>query len=105
MNRTMNSMIKNFVIGIAVLGLTSKASAAVTLSLEPTPQSIGVGDPASVDLVVTGLSDFSPPSLGAFDIDLTYNSAVVSADSVAFGNFLDLGTFGSVRFSDLTTAG
>jgi hypothetical protein len=58
-----------------------------------------------VDLVISGLGNLSPPSLAGFDFDLSYNPAILSAVSLTFGNFLDLGTLGSLQFSDLSTAG
>ena len=101
----MKNIVKSLIIGLAALALVSNARAQVTLSLVPTPQSIGVGDPASVDLVISGLGNLAAPSLGAFDVDLTYNPVVVSANPLTFGTLLDLGTLGSIQFSDLSTPG
>jgi hypothetical protein len=101
----MKTKLKNLIAGVAVFALTAEAQAVVSLSLEPVIQSIGVGAPASVDIVVSGLGDFASPSLGGFFIDLNYNAAVVSASSLTFGSMLDLGTFGSDRKSDLSVAG
>jgi hypothetical protein len=101
----MKSISKNLIVGLAAIAFTSEARAVVTLSLEPISQSIGVGNPAAVALIISGLDDLASLSLGAFDIDLTYNSAVVTANSLSFGSGLDLGTFGSVRFSNLGTPG
>jgi hypothetical protein len=90
---------------LAALGFASRAQAQIGVSLQPTPQVINVGDPASMDLVVSGLGNLSPPSLGAFDFDLSYNPAILDAVSLTFGTFLDLGTLGSLRSSDLSVAG
>jgi hypothetical protein len=89
---------------IVALGLPSRGAAQISLTLEPSPQSISVGDSASMDLVVSGLGNLSAPSLGGFDFDLTYDSTIISANSLTFGSFLDLG-IGSLQFSDLATAG
>jgi hypothetical protein len=91
--------------GLAALGLASQAAAQINVSFQPTPEIINAGDPASLDLVISGLGNLSSPSLGAFDFDLSYNAAVLSAVSLSFGSFLDLGILGSIQFSDLSTPG
>jgi hypothetical protein len=63
-------------------------AAAVLLSVLPSSQSIGVGEPANVDLVVSGLGDLAAPSLGAFALDLTFAETVLAFDSVMFGTLL-----------------
>ena len=48
----------------------------------------------------------APPSIGAFDLDLAYNSGILSPTGVVFGPFLgDLGLFEAVANSDLSTPG
>lgn len=101
----MKQLLSSLFTGIAALGLASHAVADVSVFFQPNAQTIGVGNPASMDLVVSGLGNLSAPSIGAFDFDLSYNAAIISAVSLTFGNFLDLGGLGSVQFSDLTTAG
>ena len=63
-------------------------AAAVTLSLEPAFQNVEVGGTASVDLNISGLGDFAPASLGAFSLDLGYDSSILGFDSVSFGPYL-----------------
>jgi hypothetical protein len=101
----MKTFLLNLLTGIAAVGIASPALANISLSLEPGPQTINVGDPAVMDLVVSGLGNHASPSLGAFSLDLSYNPAILSAVSLTFGNSLDLGVLGSLRFSDLSTAG
>jgi hypothetical protein len=71
-------------IAILALGLPLRARAQITLTLQPSPQTINVGDPTSMDLVVSGLGNLSSPSLGAFDFDFTYNPTILSAVSLTF---------------------
>src|SRR6185295_6688986 len=100
----MKHLLSNLVASVAALSVTSSAVAAINISLEPTPQTINVGDPATMDLVVSGLGNLSAPSLGAFDFDLSYNPAIISAVSLTFGT--DLGTpLESSRFFTLAPAG
>jgi len=100
----MKQLLSNLVAGVAALSVTSSAVAAISISLEPTPQTINAGAPATMDLVVSGLGNLSTPSLGAFDFDLSYNPAIISAVSLTFGT--DLGTpLESSRFFTLAPAG
>ena len=57
---------------------------ALTLGLDATVS----GSVVSVDVVVSGLGDGVPPSVGAFDITLSYSSDVVQALGVQFGTGL-----------------
>jgi hypothetical protein len=96
---------KTIVSLIALIVAHSSASANIVISLSPASQSIGVGDSASMDIVISGLNAFAAPGVGAFDFDLTYNPSVLSALSVSFGNHLDLGIFGSFQSFDLSSPG
>jgi hypothetical protein len=93
-------------IGTAVwaLGIASRA-AAISISQQPSTQNIGVGGNAAVNIMVSGLGNLASPSVGAFDFHLSYDQTIVSASSVTFGTFLDLGAFGSIRSSDLSIPG
>lgn len=101
----MKTTLPKLLVALAVLLLSLHAKANIIVTLEPTPQTISVGSPVSMDLVISGLGNFSAPSLGGFSFDLNYNPAVLSATSLSFGSQLDLGIFGSLRFSDLSTPG
>jgi hypothetical protein len=59
---------------------------ATSLSLAPATQDIGVGGSFELSLRIAGLGDHAAPSLGAFDLDVTFNSALVQFDSVSFGD-------------------
>ena len=101
----MNTAFLRLSIGIAALAISLEANANITVALEPSSQTISVGNPVSVDLVISGLGNFASPSLGGFDFDLSYNPAVLGAVSVTFGSHLDLGIVGSLQNSGLSTAG
>lgn len=62
---------------------------AIVLTLEPAAQVSSTGSTVFVDLTVSGLGDGAAPSLGAYDIDLGYDSAVLSLSSVVFGSGLN----------------
>ena len=92
------------VIGMVTLGLAPRA-APIGISLQPSVTAINEGDSTSVDLVVSGLGNLAAPSLGAFDFDLSYDPAILAVVSLAFGGFLDVGVFGSIPSSNLSTPG
>ena len=79
---------------------------AVTVSLDPADQTIALGGPALVDINISGLGESGPDSLGAFVLDLTYDSAILSLDSVTFGMLLgDPDLFEADTYYDDLTAG
>jgi hypothetical protein len=60
----------------------------ITLDIQPSLTYAGNGDSVSLDLVVSGLGDFSPDSLGAFDISVGFDASVLSLNNYALGDFL-----------------
>jgi len=61
---------------------------AITIGFEPVSQEVVVGDPASVNLVISGLGDYSEPSLGTFDLNVTYNTAILDFTGYTLGLYL-----------------
>ena len=101
----MKALLTNLLTGIAALGLASQAAAQVdiNLSLQPSPQTINVGDPASMDLVVSGLANLSAPSLGAFDFDLfstRWTGYIVAAESGKYSISLSSNDGGRLLLDD-----
>ena len=66
------------VIYALILLVLANHTAAVTLSLQPVSQTAMPGDTVTLDLVIDGLGDFAPDSLGAFDIDIAYDTSVLT---------------------------
>jgi hypothetical protein len=74
---------------IGVLELAQVASAQpFSLSFVPASQVIGVGQPVTVDIFISGLGAGSPPSVGTFDLDVSFDPATLSPTGVTFGPFL-----------------
>ena len=70
---------------------------AALLSLQPDPAVAGTGDTVSLDLVVSGLGDFSPDSVGGFDVSIDYDAAALAFVSYDLSNLLgDLGFFEAI---------
>lgn len=65
-----------FTLGLFVL-LHGSFAHAISLSIVPSPQSVGVGGSVSVDLTISGLGNFASPSLSTFDLDVTFNPAIL----------------------------
>tara|TARA_R110002049_G_scaffold259252_1_gene435026 strand:- start:3085 stop:3669 length:585 start_codon:yes stop_codon:yes gene_type:complete len=72
--------------------LQSPLSHAALIQLQPGSTIAGPGDTVSLDLVVSGLGNFTPVSLGAFDIGIGFDSSVLSFGGYTLGSFLgDIG--------------
>lgn len=83
----------------SLLGLAS-LSGATEISVAPSTQATTPGMPVTVDVLVSGLGDGTAPSIGAYDIRLGFDSAVLSlADpqtDITFGTGLDIFGFGTL---------
>ena len=56
------------------------------VAIQPTSQTVLLGSLASLDIAVSGLGAGAAPSLGAFDIDVRYDPAILAFDSISFGD-------------------
>ncbi|GBE10200.1 hypothetical protein BMS3Abin12_00762 [bacterium BMS3Abin12] len=95
----------------ALLGLFSAAVyAAPMLSLTPASQTVSNGSLVTVGLVVSGLSDFSAPSLSTFDVQIGYDPTILAATGGTIGDpvngdQLDLSGFGTINAIDTSIPG
>ncbi|MBK6738470.1 MAG: hypothetical protein IPG64_11380 [Haliea sp.] len=64
------------------------AAHAALLALQPFDTLAENGDTVSLDLVVSGLGNFGPDSLGAFDIFVGYDTGALSFAGYTLGNLL-----------------
>lgn len=81
-------------------------SYALTISLTPTSQTVDVGQTLQFDLVVTGLGSGAAPSLGTYDLDISFDPGILNFSGAVFGdamqgNQLDL--FGFLSINAATT--
>jgi hypothetical protein len=75
------------IIGITMLVLfNTTTSQAILIGFDPLSQDILLGDPADVNLVISGLGDFAPPSLSTFDLDVIYDPSILNFNSVTYGD-------------------
>lgn len=64
-------------VALALLIGVAPAAHAVELIFSPGAQVVSLGDPVSVDLLVSGLGDGVPPSLGGFDVDISFDPSIL----------------------------
>ena len=79
-------------VAVAVVGLAGRAEAAAIVSVTPTPVVVEVGDVFSIDVMI----DADDP-VGGFDLDLRWNSAILTALSLSIVEARD-NQFGSPLF-------
>jgi hypothetical protein len=84
--------------------ITSSAQAAV-ISIDPGSITAGVGDTVILSVNIADLVAGGPPSVGAFDLDVSYNASVLSLTGSSFGTGLDVLGLGSVQTADTSAPG
>lgn len=97
------SMIKTKMVlfAAAVMALAAGPASAITLSMNPVSQTVAPGDPASLDIVISGLGFGAAPSLGTFDVEVSYDDSLLALSAVGIGDpglgdQLDLFGLGSI---------
>lgn len=91
-----------FIVGTIFLLLGTLPAYALTVSLAPTPQVVNVGQTLQFDLVISGLGSGVTPSLGTYDVDISFDPGIFGFTSAVFGdpilgNQLDLFGLGSLN--------
>jgi hypothetical protein len=79
----------------ALLCMCAPARANVVLGFDPSFEQVPLGIPFSVNLTVAGLGNGT--ALGTYDIDVTYDSAIIKLSSVTYGTSLDVLGLGSIQ--------
>jgi hypothetical protein len=92
-------MKKSILIMILMIGtlISNSPCEAITLEFVPSVQEVLIGDTFDVDIVISGLGS---EALGAFDLTIGFDSAIVGLNNVTFGDQLGL-VFGSVQADSL----
>lgn len=83
----MQTLVRSGLIAFAVL-LGTNPALAVSLGFLPDASTVGPGQSVSVGVVVSGLGAGTGPSLGAFDLDVSFDSLILAPTTVTFGPFL-----------------
>ena len=80
----------------------ASSAQAVLLSFQPVSQNAQISDVVNVDVVVSGLGNGVAPSLGDFDLDVSYDNSILNATGGSIGPFLgDPGLGEAITFSNL----
>ena len=79
------------------------AADAFTLSVVPQSSAVGVGGTVSVDVVASDLAGGAAPSLGAYDLDLSFDPSLLSFSNISFGTGLSVTGVEGIQGSDLGT--
>jgi hypothetical protein len=90
-------------ITVAILALAAPAALVadpISLTLVPSAQTVGLGSHPSEVVMVSGVGH--PPSIGTYDLSLTFSSSILAAGDVAFSSFL--GVPGVEALTDFTMA-
>lgn len=88
---------------LALIFLLPVSAAAVTLEVVPSTSSANLGDPFTVDVIVSGLGDTAAPSLSTFDLDLLYDPVLFNYTGVVYGP--ELGDEMAGEATTITTPG
>lgn len=74
-------------------------AAAATISFTPHSPDVAVGGDVPVDLRIDGLDSGTGPSLGVYDLDVTFDSLLLAFVDMSWGDQLDLFGLGGIRFA------
>ena len=93
-------IVKSLVFTVALF-FGSVANANIMVWLDPAVQTdVAAGDDISLKLMISGLGNYAPVSLGGFDVDIYFDPSVLSfTDYNLFGDLGDLGLFEADDFS------
>jgi hypothetical protein len=76
---------------VMALAVANPAGADPMLSFAPSSSTINVGDPIDVEVKISGLGNYTSPSLSFFDFHINFDPAVLSYSSIVYGDWLNLG--------------
>jgi hypothetical protein len=102
--------VKFTVLAIAGIVFSNFCASALTLDFVPSSWSTTLGTPVDIELRISGLGAGGAPSLGAYDITIAFDPAILGFKSFTFGDKtlgdqLDLSGFGTAAGFDGSVAG
>src|SRR5215470_14685987 len=97
-------------ISIFVSILAPTPTFPITIGFIPPLQQTSIAESVNVAVMISGLGDAMPPSLGAYDLDVTFDPNILFFKRVifgdpTFGDQLDLFGLGSVQAVDSSVLG
>jgi hypothetical protein len=83
---------KGFLAVVSAAGLLfcslAGTAQAIVIQFVPAAQTVSLGATVEVDVVISDLAGGAAPSLGAFDLDVTFDPGILAPTAVTFGPFL-----------------
>ena len=79
-------LVRMGVVALFLSGCLPLFGDVITISVSPSSQIAGLGSPLNVALQIAGLGDHSAPSLGTFDLNLTFDPNILAFGGVVFGD-------------------
>lgn len=77
----MNAFLARVFCWALLTGLPLGSAQALMIQIVPSSPTITVGATFNLDLVISGLGNLAPPSLSTFDIDVTFDSAILAIET------------------------
>jgi hypothetical protein len=84
MKKTFLTLVASAVMSI----LLSLPAWAISIDFQPSSQNVNLGDSFDVDLVISDLGNGMAPSLGAFDLDILFDSTKIEFFDYELGSSL-----------------
>lgn len=81
----MKKVIVSILLGLGI-SLSAGSVQAIIIGFDPPVEVVPLGEPAVVDIIISGLGDFAPPSLSIFDLDVSFDNSILGFGSVTFGD-------------------
>ncbi len=78
-------LLLSLLLGLPVV-FASSAVEAISIEFVPSSQFVTIGSPANVAIRITGLGNLSAPSLGTFDLDVSFNPVILGFSSATYGD-------------------
>jgi hypothetical protein len=91
---------RSVLVVLAVCLLQIPLAHSALIGIQPGTTSASTGDLISLDLVISGLGNYAPASLGAFDISIGFDATALSFTSYSLGGYL-----GNVGLSEAINVG
>ena len=93
-----------FALSCLFFPLQAQAVSSTILSVDPSNSTVFQGEQVHVDVTISGLGNMVAPSVGGFELTISFDKNILSLNSVMFGTFLG-GPAVSVSGSDDTISG
>ncbi|MEL4895319.1 cohesin domain-containing protein [Crocosphaera sp. Alani8] len=82
----MNKHLRQASLVALLMAISIEAVQGQTISLVPSDTLVETGEALMLDLVISGLGDFSSPSISAFEFDISFDSNILAFNGLDFGD-------------------